>query len=230
MNAMTKLARKAEQVPVRPEDIRQRIDELRATLNASDRRQYELAEASIQSAEAEREYNELIAAGATMQGEVDRLSAALASMDRRATETVTAEQTAAAAQDRARVAALLDDRIEAARAFEAAITAAVGAYHSLLDISDRANLAWPGSLPDQMATALGSGPIVHLVAAEMFRQGGAPTLTGGGAQVLRKLPPLPAPKWPAFDYIDLPQNVPPLVTAIMDANVIAKEILEGKRQ
>lgn len=230
MNALTKL-RKTEAAPVpatSPEDIRRRIAELQAQAIKLDKDQLELAEASIKDPAAEVAYHQNIADGAATQGEIERLTAALASMNRKATEATTAAQSATAASHRARVVQLLDERVEVARTFETTLAATVAAFHSLLEISETTYLAWPGTQPDIMSTALSRTMLTQLVGAEMFRQGGQPTLTGGYVDG-RQIPALPGPKCPGFEFTDRPHAVPSLVAAITDANTLARRELEGKQ-
>jgi hypothetical protein len=226
---MNIVARKQHVAPTpRPEEIRARLDASRVRMSELLVEQQQAAEASLISADGERRYNEIIAEMASTSGEIDRLEAALAAMERRAGEERSAQQRAEQAALRERVAAKLDQRIEAARKFEAGIKAAVGALADLSTLSNDAYAAWPALSPPDGA-ALGNAEIVILVSHELYRLGVHPLVTGGGSAGRHRPPNLPGPKCPDFSFTDQPDRIPTLVAAIEQANAHAKGLLEGRR-
>jgi hypothetical protein len=231
MSALAKVRHKTEPAPapMLPEQIRGRIAELKAKAIDLDRAQLDLAELSIKEPEAERLYQDNISEGVRVDGEIKRLELALASFETKAAAAQSAAAAAELSALRQRVCDLLEQRIEAAQAFEAAITAAVEALHDLAELSERALQAWPGPQPDPAVTALGNAAITNLAAAEMYRLGRVAGTTGQGPTGARPVPSLPGIKAPSLNVIDVPQEVTPLVAAIADANTLAREFLEGRR-
>jgi hypothetical protein len=214
----------SDEVP-RPEEIRERLEAARARISELLVEQQRAAADSF-SAEGEERYQKIIAEMASTSGEVDRLEAALAGMQRQAEEKASAEQRAVQQELRDRVAKLLDRRVDAARKFEASIRAAVAALGELSSLSNDAYAAWPGPSPPDV---LGQTEITHLISHELFRLGVKPMVTGGISPGRYRPPDLPAPKSPGFEYTDQPERVPALVGSIEQANAHAKNILEGGR-
>ncbi len=222
---MALAARKIEPALL-PEQIRERLAAAKARHGQLTIRQMELAEESVQSPEVEKQYNQVVADMVAASGEIERLELALAGIERKAAQLQASEQLAEQTALRARVAKLLDQRMAPAKRFEAAIGEAVRCFREIVDLSDRALMAWPGRQPDGGA-AFSNLEISSLVAAELFRQGHVAIVTGRPPSGRREIPPLPAPKAPGLEFIDMPERVKPLAAAIEEANAFAKKVMEG---
>jgi hypothetical protein len=223
---MALAARKIEPPVLMPEQIRERIATAKARHTELTARQMELAEQSVQSSDVEKDYLKTIDDMAAAQADIERLELALAGMEKKAAQKFEAEQLAEQAALRARVSKILDQRVPSAKAFEVAIADAVRAFREIVDLSDRAAMAWPGRQPEGGA-ALSNLEICTLVSSELFRQGHVAIVTGRPPTGRREPPPLPAPRAPSLEFIDMPDRVPSIVAQIEQANAFAKMTLES---
>jgi hypothetical protein len=224
MNAATKLKPAAEPAPaVLPEQIRQKLSEAKARFGALTTRQMELAEKSVQSPAVEKEYFEVCAAIEAADADVQRLTLAISSMDRRATEQLKAAEAAEIRSLQGRVVDMLEQRLEAAREFEAGITTAVAAMRRLAALSKSAWKMYPGQQPEHGAL-FGGEELNVAVAGELFRIGGVVSVTGGTI-VTDVAMALPAPRAPTLASAGQPSLVPSLVTQIEHANTFCRTLL-----
>jgi hypothetical protein len=190
------------------------------------KRQSETAERSVSSGD-ETEYRGAVDAVATQHREIERLQAALIGATGRAQEAREAEQRAARASLVAHVGKLLDQRIAIVARIETAIGEFVKGWHELIALSDKALTAYPNG-PPPGGLALSNMELVALVSAELYRQGGTVPVTG--RPQLERLPPtIPGPKCPNYLWINQPEQIPKLSTAVEQANALARSIMEGKR-
>ena len=221
---MAAFARKS--APLQPAELLDLIAQRKGELPALLRKQNEAAEQSISSGD-ETEYQAAVAAMATAHRDIARFEAALSGANARSREQAEAQQRAAAASLRAHVGKLLDQRLPVAERIEKAITTLVQAWRELIEISDKALTAYPGG-PPPSGMALSNFELSALVAAEMFRLGSVPPITGRPV-IGRQIPSLPGPRSPDFMLVGMPERITPLHVGIEQANQTARNHMEGKR-
>jgi hypothetical protein len=226
MNAAAKIARKTEPAPLLPEQIREKLVDLKAKSVRLLKEGADLAERSIEDPAAEGLYHQNVAESVAVDGEIRRLEAGLASMEAKATERAGAERATEAAEFRKRVAGLLAESESAALEAEADIARALASVRKLADLRVRACMAWPG-VPPGFGFAFTVPEIQRLISFELYRANGLAPLTGGAIDERRPVA-WPAPQSPNIDLIGQPLAIPPLSAAIADANVVAKRMLEKK--
>jgi hypothetical protein len=84
--------------------------------------------------------------------------------------------------------------------------------------------SWPGQHPTMAGLAVGLDELNVLISAELFRLGGIPIATGGGAgSAVMALPP---PRAPGIMFAGTPDMVEPLTTAIEKATAYGRAMLE----
>lgn len=223
MNAIAK-AKAAAPAPLLPEEIRARLSEAKARHGALTARQFELAERSILSSDAEKEYMQVIDQMAAVQGEIERYELAIQSLDAKGKQQLAAAEAAAISALRSRTTALLDRRLEPARVFEAAIVEAVRAMREIAALGKAAWEAWPGQQPDH-GVVFGGSELSVLIAGELARLGTVPVSTGGAISPSELS--LPAPRAPSILTAGAPDMIEPLTAAIANANAWAKSHLGG---
>jgi hypothetical protein len=222
MNAATNL-KPAEPTMVMPEEVRSKLSEAKARLSALTGKQMQLAEKSVQDEACEREYGEVLIAMAAADADVQRLSLAISSMDRRATEQLKAAEAAEIRSLQGRVVDMLEQRLEAARVFEAAITEAVNAMRRLAALGKAAHEAWPGARQPAHGVVFGGSELSVLIAAEMARLGSVTIPTGGAVGPTEMA--LPPPRAPSLMTAGQPDMIEPLTVAIGNANTFGKTLL-----
>lgn len=223
MNIM-KAAKKSDP-PVLPEQIRERLATAKAKFAALTAKQFELAEQSVQSPEVEKSYLAVIDEMSATSADISRFELALSAMETRAAKAAADDQVAEISALRGRVVGMLDRRVVAAQTFEAAIGEAVHAMRLLAGLSKEVWAAWPGQQP-QGGIIFGPDELGTLIAAEMYRQGGVVIPTGGVSSGPTQMA-LPAPRAPTIASFNVPEAIPPLTTAIEQANTYAKQMLGG---
>lgn len=223
---MAALAARKIEPALMPEQIRERIAAARTRYESLTASQAAIAERSLQDEAAEREYAKVIEEMTAASADIERMELALTGMQRKAAERLQADQLAEQSALCARVSKILDQRTQAAKAFTLAIGEAVRSFREMVDLSDKAFMAWPS--PQQPSgAAFSNAELVALAAAEMFKQGHVVPITGRPPTGRREIPPLPAPKAPGLEFLELPERVKPLAESIEEANAFAKTLLEG---
>jgi hypothetical protein len=190
-----------------------------------ERRQAEEADQSISSGD-DSKYNAVVAEMAALHQEIDRLQSAMVGATNRNKEAREAEQRAAAASLREHISKLLEQRLPVAEKIEKAITALVQAWRELIELSDKALTAYGGPPPSGLA--LSNFELSQLLAAELFRLGSVPPITGRPV-IGRQVPSLPTPRSPDFMLQGMPERITPLRVQIERANETARNHMEGKR-
>jgi hypothetical protein len=184
----------------------------------------ELAEKSVQSPEIEARYLKTVEQLSAVHGEIERYELAIQSLDAKAKRAFEEQGAAEIRALQGRVADMLDQRLEVARVFEAAITEAVTAMRRIASLSKAAWEAWPGQQPTA-GVAFGRDELSTLIAAELARLGTVPVSTGGAAGSTEF--PLPAPRAPGLMTAGQPDMIEPLVSAITRANEYGRLALGG---
>jgi hypothetical protein len=93
--------------------------------------------------------------------EIARLEAALTGAEARSKQQAKAQQIAAQAAVRARVGKLLDERLSAVTRIETAVTDLVKGWRELIQLSDKAFVAFPNG-PPPSGTALTNAELIQL--------------------------------------------------------------------
>lgn len=223
MNALATKPKAAEP-PVMPETLRIKLSEAKARHAALTAEQFRLAEASVSDPKAEDLYRQTIEKMSAAHADIERIEIAISAMGRRATEQHKAAEAAEIRSLQGRVVAMLEQRLEAAREFEAAATELVRAMHRIASLSKSAWEAWPKQHPTMAGLAVSLDELNILIGAELFRLGGARAMTGGVAGSAGMA--LPPPKAPTLQTAGEPSSVTPLVEAICAANIYAQQLLE----
>jgi hypothetical protein len=151
---------------------------------------------------------------------IGTLEAALGVARQREAEATRQRRIAGQAAQISRVEAILHRRAKYAQNITEAIADAVKAYRLLVDNSIRAHIAFPGDAPQ--GTALGAGELRHLVAAELYRQGGVPPLSAD------PMPSFPGAHVADTTLVGTPEKIMPLVDAIRAANSYATKVMHGQ--
>ena len=220
------MAAPARKQQATPAEILDLIAARKAELGELLRRQNAAADESIVSGE-EAGYQAAVAAVTACNADISRLQSALVGANARSREQAEAAQRAAQAAVRERVGTLLEQRLPVAEKIEKAITTLVQAWRELIEISDKALTAYPGG-PPPSGMALSNFELSALVAAEMFRLGSVPPITGRPV-IGRQIPSLPGPRSPDFMLVGMPERITPLHVGIEQANQTARNHMEGKR-
>jgi hypothetical protein len=159
----------------------------------------------------------------SLEGILRRLTAAHSVALAKEEEAARQLRLEAQAEQRKRAAKLLDKRNKHAADLEAAIGAAVAAYHKLHALNMRILAGFPyGS--ELHGIHLHPGELQQLVAFELHRVGGVPF--GMEIDPARTRPSFPGGTPPNLDYRDAPERIPSLTTAIADANTHAINFIE----
>jgi hypothetical protein len=145
----------------------------------------------------------------------------------RSREQAEAQQRAARAAQVERVSNILEQRVATVAKIEAAIAELVRGWHELVEISDKALVAFPNG-PPPTGMALTNGELIQLLGAELFRQGATVPVTGR-PQTERLPPTLPGPKSPDYMMIHQPEKIAKLSVVIEQANALARTTMEAKQ-
>jgi hypothetical protein len=211
--------------PPSPAEILELIAARKAELPGLLSRQNEAAEQSITSGD-EAGYQAAVAAVTACNTDIARLQSALVGANARSREQAEAQQRAAQAAVRERVGKILEQRVATVARIESATAELVKGWRELVELSDRAHGQIPGGALQGMA--LSNAELIQLLGAELFRQGSTPPVTGR-PMLERMVPSLPPPKCPNYLWINQPEMIPKLSTAIEQANKTALNHMEGKR-
>jgi hypothetical protein len=222
---MNVLARTKEtQKVMLPEEIRGRLGEARDRMSRLVADQ--MAAAEDISETGDRRYREVCETMKAVAGEVERYELALAGIEKKAAAELKESQLREQAALRQRVAVILDKRVSVAQAFEKALGEAVREFRALVELSDKAYCAWPAP-QHPGGVALGNDELCALVAAELYRLGAVPVVTG--RPLTGKPPSLPPPRCPDIMLAGVPERIMPLVQALEQANQAGRDYLEGRR-
>jgi hypothetical protein len=209
-----------------PAEILELIAAKKAELPGLLSRQNEAAEQSITSGD-EAGYQAAVAAVTACNTDIARLQSALVGAHARSREQAEAQQRAARAAQCERVSKILDERVATVAKIEAAIAELVRGWRELIELSDKALVAYPNG-PPPIGMALTNGELIQLLGAELFRQGATVPVTGR-PQLARLPPTIPGPKCPDFMLLNQPEKITKLSVAIEQANNLARSIMEGSR-
>jgi hypothetical protein len=211
--------------PPSPAEIIELLEQRKGQLPVLMQRQAEEAELSISSGDDSR-YLAVVGEMAALDQEIKRLESALVGAEARSKQQAKAQQFAAQAAVRARVGKLLDERLTTVTRIETAIGDLVKGWRQLVELSDKAFVAFPNG-PAPAGPALTNAELIQLVGAELYRQGATVPITGRPVAE-RLTPTLPGPKCPDYMLLAQPEKITPLSTAIEQANALARNIMEGK--
>jgi hypothetical protein len=217
-------ARKPQSAAPTPAEILDLIAAAKAKRSILERRQAEEADQSISSGD-DSKYNAVVAEMAALHQEIDRLQSAMVGATNRNKEAREVEQRAAAAAVREHVSKLLDQRLAIVARIEAATGDLARAWKELVEQSDKALVALPNVPTGGML--LTNAELIMAMSAELFRQTAVPAITGR-PMPMRMTPSLPAPKCPNFLWLNQPEQIPKLSTAVTEANNLAKSVMEKK--
>jgi hypothetical protein len=210
--------------PPSPAEILELIEAKKAQVPVLTLRQAEEAEASISSGDDTR-YNSVVAEMSSLHAEIVRLESALVGAEARSKQQAKAQQLAAQAAVRARVSKLLDERLSSVTKIETAIVDLVKGWRELIQLSDKAFVAYPNG-PPPSGTALTNAELIPLVAAELYRLGATVPITGRPVTE-RLAPTLPGPKCPDYMLLAQPEKIVPLSTAIEQSNALTRNLMNG---
>jgi hypothetical protein len=195
--------------PMTADDISRRIEELKAHVRQLDVEQYRLAAMSVEDPKVEADYQKNISDSVEAQREIERLSAALIGLDRRAQAAAATDRTIARHGQLGEFEGAVRGRLAALEEVADGIKVATTGYAKFLaasDIMERltppgASLPMPTSQSIEVtagAPPLPCGPAIA-IAAEMHRAAGNPRLALPGAHA------------PNLQTTDLPGDIEPLV-------------------
>jgi hypothetical protein len=143
MNAATKLKPAAEPVVALP-DVRVRLAAAQKRLSGLLAEQERLAVASVSSLEEEQKYFATVEKIAAVHGEIERFQKVREGLEAKEQQQIKDERSAAAAELRGRLGALLDRRLEVAQTFENAAVEMIKQMRLLVELSREAYQSFPG--------------------------------------------------------------------------------------
>lgn len=186
------------------EEARRQLDVAKACVADLTKHEMELAALTITDPTASADYGQAVADRVAAEANVVRIEQAIHVIRMRISEEERARQRADQAAHRARVKSMLEERIRIARKIERQALAIVTSWRELVSICDRTYIAWPNGPPPQKF-ALGNAELVELMAAELYRVGGTPIVTGRSI-LDRVVPTLPSPRPPQIQLRDQPEK------------------------